>query len=304
MNVLYFNNCWFTNVGEAFIDIGGMSLLKKIFKKEGIVNISAMNSWYINAIQINSKSTLSNIKQLNMSEYFLGDYVVFPGMYASEEFIGGASYDMLMSLVDRGVKPIFLGLGQEKYSFNETKEFIKLIETIKPALIVSRDDATYNNFKDYAPSVRGIDCAFWIKDIYNPQCKLNKRYDVVTYNRSPEPEEYSSQRKKDIIRAFHFQYNFKPEHIKPNLLVSDTPYDYLTLYANADHVYTDLVHATIATLQYERHVKFDRVDKRGLAINAIENLKKDEEGLLFVKNKDLEKQKKRIVAEIKQILDI
>ena len=31
MKIVYFNNCWFTNVGEAFIDLGGMELTKRIF---------------------------------------------------------------------------------------------------------------------------------------------------------------------------------------------------------------------------------------------------------------------------------
>jgi len=302
MSILYFNNCWFTNVGEAFIDIGGMALLKKIFIDEEIVNISSMNTWYIDAIQKKENSFFSVMEYLNMGEYFLGDYVIYSGMFASEDFIGRDSYNMLISFVDRGVKPIFLGLGQSNYSLKETKKFIELIDRVKPALIVSRDDTTYNNFKDYAPSIRGIDCAFWVKDVYNPRCKLNKKYDVVTYNRSPEPEKYSTQRKNDVIRAYHFQYNFRIKNVKQNLLISDTPYDYLTLYANADCVYTDLVHATIASLQYERHVKFERVDNRGLAIDAVENLQIDEDGLLFVNAQSLEIQKKRIVTEIKNFI--
>ncbi|MBQ5850409.1 MAG: hypothetical protein IIW54_06310, partial [Lachnospiraceae bacterium] len=47
MNILYYNNCWFTNVGEAFIDIGSMELIRKVFKGSKIINISNMSHWYI-----------------------------------------------------------------------------------------------------------------------------------------------------------------------------------------------------------------------------------------------------------------
>lgn len=46
MRVLYYNNCWFTNVGEAFIDIGGMNLLKKIFSRDQMACCSEMTTLY------------------------------------------------------------------------------------------------------------------------------------------------------------------------------------------------------------------------------------------------------------------
>ncbi len=39
-------------------------------------------------------------------------------------------------------------------------------------------------------------------------------------------------------------------------MIFDTPYDYLTVYANARMVYTDLVHTTIVYLMYETQVKY------------------------------------------------
>lgn len=47
MNILYYNNCWFTNVGEAFIDIGAMELIRRIFKNDTIINISNMSGLYL-----------------------------------------------------------------------------------------------------------------------------------------------------------------------------------------------------------------------------------------------------------------
>ena len=123
---------------------------------------------------------------------------------------------------------------------------------------------------------------------------------MVTYNRSPEPE--NLKQLDNVIRAFHMGWYLKPKHLKDNLLISDIPYDYLTLYANADRVYTDLVHATISALQYERYVKFERVDKRGYAIDALENTLVNEEGFLYINETDLENQKRSIVDRIKNML--
>lgn len=37
-NVLYYDNCWMTNIGEAFIDIGARKLLENIGDNKIIVN--------------------------------------------------------------------------------------------------------------------------------------------------------------------------------------------------------------------------------------------------------------------------
>ena len=66
MSILYFNNCWFTNIGEAFIDIGAIELLKQLFPGQQIINFSHMthlkefyqllvlkNYWLINYLNYN-----------------------------------------------------------------------------------------------------------------------------------------------------------------------------------------------------------------------------------------------------------
>lgn len=300
MRVLYFNNCWFENVGEAFIDIGAMELIKRVFNNPQIVNISAMNNFYI-------KKLLSDDEQyeyLGMSRYYSGDYIVFAGLFASEIFINGKlsfSPNMLRNFKKKGAKVIFLGLGQAKYSDTEIDKFKKFLEEIKPELIVSRDNAVYENFKDVAPSINGIDCAFWVNDVYNPKAHVDVPYDVVAFNRSEYPKDFTSER--EIITAYHFQYYMNKDKLKNNMLISDTPYDYLTLYANAEKVYTDLVHATIASLQYGTHVKFCPVDKRGYAVEALKDIiKYDEDGYMYLKIEELNRIKARIEMQIKEKL--
>ncbi len=299
MSVLYWDNCWFTNVGEAFIDIGAINLLSKMFPSETIINVSKMNWYYIKDLFKYDEPP----KLLKMWDYIGGDakYLVFAGMHAWDQFLASQKeVRVIEECRERGIELIFLGLGQALYTNEETNNFSDFLKRMKPKLVVSRDDVTYKHFKDIVPCIRGIDCAFWISDSYDPSsAKVVKEYDVISYNRSKEPQDIFSLIKRDYVRAWHFQYSVKKSNIKDNTLLSDSPYDYLTLYANATDVYTDLVHATIPSLQYGKHVFFEGVDNRAVAIEALENLKKDERGMLYIEKADLEIQKNRVLNEIR-----
>lgn len=299
MKILYYNNCWFTNIGEAFIDIGAMALLQKIFPKAQLINISDMNLRYFDLVSRREGITnpYNNVlSKFHMFEYFSGEYFVLSGMFASNEFLDDDSSRRISEYSKQGKKIIFLGLGACSYSEKELERFKKYIEEIQPILIVSRDDITYENLKDIAPTIKGIDCAFWIKDVYDPRNATVRDYNIVAYNRSPEPEIFKSF--DNIIRVYHMNWGISSKYFRDNMFMSDTPYDYLTLYANASRVYTDLVHATIASLQYGKHVKFERVDNRGYVIDAVCG-KMDRGGFLYIGERELEERKKIIEEEIR-----
>lgn len=303
MRVLYYNNCWFTNVGEAFIDIGCMQLIRHIFDGAQLVNVSDMNKWYMEDVW--RRENMQNLSQNNcgwfhMLNYYSGDYFVLAGMFGADEFIKSPSSEEIAKLAEKGVNIIFLGLGQATYSKNETDNFKRYLDRIKPMLIMTRDNDAYENFKNCCPVVKGIDCAFWVNEVYNPRNANSKTYNVITYNRSQEPEELKGI--PNAVYAWHMNWQIKAQNFKNNFFISDTPYDYLTLYANADRVYTDLVHATIISLQYERRVKFNRVDNRGLAIDALEGLQIDKNGFYFIENKDLEIQKRDIENNLMKLI--
>lgn len=302
MSVLYWDNCWFTNVGEAFIDIGAMNLLSEIFPSETIINMSKMNWYYIQDLFKEDPYP----KLLKMWDYIGGEakYLVFAGMHAWDQFLATQKeIRVIEECCERGIELIFLGLGQAFYTNEETEHFSEFLRRIRPKLVVSRDNVTYEHFKDVVPCIKGIDCAFWVGDSYDPSNeKVVKEYDIVSYNRSEEPQKIFSLIQRDFVRAWHFQYSAKKSNIKDYTLISDSPYDYLTLYANATDVYTDLVHATIASLQYGKHVLFEGVDNRAVAIEALENLRRDERGMLYIEKADLEIQKKRVLSEIKSVL--
>lgn len=112
------------------------------------------------------------------------------------------------------------------------------------------------------------------------------------------------------MHPWHFQYTLdesKTRYLsKNNLFVSDSPYEYLTLYANADKVYTDMVHATIPSLVYGTPVKYYKIDDRRNAFESLDYIHKDEYGFLTIDKNLLLIEKKQIenyvLNKIQQII--
>ena len=276
MQVLYMNNCWFTNVGEAFIDIGGMELTRQIFTNANICCFSDM-SWYY-SVNVAHEDKCNDFDEqirkdfFNAADFLAADYVVVPGMCATEEAINKWPMGkMIKSFSDNGSKIIFLGMGGFYYDKQEINAFSKYLDSLNLELIVTRDGLAYESYKNDYPCSRGIDCAFWVEDVFKPKGFRKKEYDVVTFNRSTEPEMFQEWC-RPIVRPWHMQFSYKAANIKRGVLISDTPYDYLSVYANANRTYTDLVHASIVSLMYGVPVKYWYIDKRSAAFEAIENL--------------------------------
>lgn len=295
MKILYFNNCWFTNIGEAFIDLGGIELTKQIFPHAQIACISAMSDFYVTAATNEKKIFQHPRKYLTakMNSFLEADYVVVPGMVGTLEYLNAPSRKMIDELLSRDCKLILLGLGGGGYTVEEQDAFARYLAQTNPALIITRDKEIYNNYNNFANCINGIDCAFWVRDVFNP-CGFGKSdYDMVTFNRSKEPDVFNDWN-YPIIRAWHNQYGYTKAYYRDNILISDTPYDYLTAYANAHRVYTDLVHASIVSLGYGVPVKYWYIDKRSYAFYALNGLQTDKEGFMSIASKDLEMQKEEI----------
>jgi len=307
--ILYWNNCWFTNVGEAFIDIGAMKLIQNIFPSANIGCCSNMTHYYVNDCQRGNPDELAEKKlwrTFRPQDYFQADYIILAGMFVSlqlfdDTYTGFQTKRTVDELVRNGAKLIFLGLGAEQYSKEETYEFQKWMEEVNPALIVTRDLETYDNLKDVCPCIRGIDCAFWIDEVFNPKGFLKNDYDIVSFNRSKEPAVFSEKWERSIIRPFHFPYELNSKDIREGILISDTPYDYLTAYANANMVYTDLVHATIISLMYGTPVRYYYVDKRSNTFYSFNEVQ-DDNGILTVSHEALVTKRQEIEDTIRNYL--
>lgn len=306
MRIAYYNNCWFSNVGEAFIDIGAMNIINQVWEKPTIICLSDMSDWYAEKMRQRQRSLFCRptIKYGSgkIYKYFEVDYLVMAGMFASELYLDSPGRKMVDEMVQKGAKLILLGLGSEKYTQEEKYKLSCYYEKIKPELIVTRDKKTYEAYKNCAEVISGLDCALWVKNSFDPRGASKEKYNVHSFNRSPEPENINDGG-MDVVRAFHMQWYTQLNNLKENYFISDTPYDYLTLYANANHVYTDLVHATIPALQYGVPVKYFYVDQRSNAFDSLNGLKIDKNGFMTVDENHLEQQKNDLLQLIKRAIN-
>lgn len=95
-------NCWFTNVVEAFIDIGVKSIINKLMQKDTTIkygSVSAMSNMYIGAADKNAIQ-----RTFKARDYFRPDLYVLPGMFASKEFADskGGTRRIAQSIVENG----------------------------------------------------------------------------------------------------------------------------------------------------------------------------------------------------------
>ncbi len=148
------------------------------------------------------------------------------------------------------------------------------MEKLSPKLIITRDHKTYEAYKNVAECYDGIDCALWTREVYNPKSFPTIEYYCLTFNRSEEPKllELEIDDINKIVRPIHFFYKisrYRRLLKKDRIFFSDSPIDYLLLYANAKAVYTDMVHAVLVSLMYETPVKYFRFDHRSEVIYSL-----------------------------------
>lgn len=295
------NNCWYTNVGEAFIDIGLKRIITNISKDIDEIQfgcISPMTRFYLPRDFKNQSVQFENL--------MCPDLLIFSGMYASVPFFRFddvyRQFETALEIKKKGGQIAFVGFGGARYSEEERDKVLIGLDKIQPAFIVTRDQSTFDMYTDYFECKKGLDCAFWLNEDFQPKGVKHIDYEISTFNRSDEPEEIA--KKDGIIHPWHMQYylnSSKTRYLsKENLFVSDSPYEYLTLYANALHVYTDLVHATIPSLLYNTPVKYWKIDKRRDAFESIEYLIKDDNGFMYLNHNKLELEKREIEDYIKK----
>lgn len=306
MYIVNANNCWFTNVGEGFIDIGVQNFVANLTARDPSLRfgaLSCMSDFYLGHMYAKRQEDVLHLAEarcraaansVKLENYFAPDLYILPGMFATREFACGGGYaaaqrEMAITFRQRGGQIGFLGLGACEYTDEERRDFLKLLEVLQPAFVVTRDRKTYELYHNDIDCVQGLDCAFWVKDGFDPRGLRHARYVISTFNRSDEPEDLA--RHADYLRPWHMQYDLTVEKTrylaKKNLMVSDSPFDYITLYANAEKVYTDLVHATIISLLYGTPVRYYPIDERKDAFASLPYLRRESNGFLQIDQEQL-----------------
>jgi len=250
IKILYYGGCWPTNIGNAFVNLGAVHLLRKATENRVQIFFWSGMSGYLFAIYKKSENTIP------VSDLFRCDYLVIAGMTLCKHFFYTQKIT-LEGFINQGTKIIIAGGGAGVYNKEEVKEVRRWLKRIPVYALISRDTYSYNEYGDLAVySYDGIDSAFFISD-YFPKLEIEKKNFVIfTFDHMSEPK---IKTEKEIIRLHHYCWPpaFKKAFFKyHNTLISDLPTDYLTLYANASVVYSDRVHACIVSLAYGNKAMF------------------------------------------------
>jgi len=315
---------WSTNIGNAFIDLGSMACLREAANKADIKAdihfTSVLGRWIfyhmsrgIKGYMLKRPGKTKNV--LNLQEYVKVDYVVQWGAFLSKHWFR-VHGEILLKLSKKGIKIIINGggIGEKANSEEEIIETRKYLRKVKPYVLISRDRETFDNFKDLAEySYNGIDCAFWVSDAYVPLKLDLPEYVILNFDKQPEPRPYELNigRNKLIIRTHHaVWHNFpirqwlrmkKNYYDKENTMISEIPYDYLNLYANAAATYSDRVHACVATLAYGKPARLFGNPSRALLFERI-GASKITQQLIKPNVEKIEKEKQKQIDFLSEIL--
>jgi len=288
-----------TNIGNAFIDLGAKNLLSDLQKELNFTMYDysggydvVLKEGYIRSLPINilrfgyffgdfitrvikgrvSLSKIFNIKNKKSSysfiKYLNPKYVIIPGMMLTKDGI-----KKVISQIPKDSKLIFLGAGGI-YNKDTVNYISKVFKERKTNLfcLISREDLCFNIYHKYFDySFPGVDCGFFVRFAYTPP-KLGSKLIALTFDFLDEPLDIFSQYKylldgAIIVRPSHSYtleegYNIIHHFPKENLFVSDNVYDYLTIYYNSKYIFTDRIHAAVVGLSYGNFVKLYKIDDR------------------------------------------
>ena len=251
-------------MGNAFLQFGARAVVKSAFPDAHITLASAMpRFFYHSGYQHRPRRKFERFRRplhwppppdindaLDMMETSQYDLLVVAGMVLCQQYIDiiGKSVIQASRL---GTKVIYLGAGAQQYDEDERRAFSQFLATLEPIGLLSRDDLSYEMFEDAVDVAdRGIDCAFFLPDDYEPFPVRIQHYVVSTFDSTPEPPIDTGGR--ILVHAHHECWGpIRPMFWgKQRTLISDIPEDYLALYAGCDEVHSDRVHACVATLAY------------------------------------------------------
>jgi hypothetical protein len=183
------------------------------------------------------------------------DLLIFAGMSMTTEFVRNNGRTIL-DANRNGASILGLGTGAASYSEKETLTFSKFFNSLENSAIITRDSDTYKNFSSFIPNIYpGIDSAFFLPDYFTPAELSIKNFDVFVFDNMKKPKELVDT--ETTIYTHHNMWGPLPRKYTrtPNTLVSDVPEDYLNIYANCNSVYSDRVHACVASLAYGNAAK-------------------------------------------------
>lgn len=282
MKIGLFTSVFFNNIGNGFIDLGAEATIKEALPNGGeLVKLSQCANFaasigkmfllkefpvvhwvwkklmqkHAKNLQDKSYHVVTPLDVFSVAKIAKLDYFILPGCILTVPFFSIYS-KLLEEKTKDHTKLIFLGVSGNFYNDFEIKTVKSYLKILHPYAIITRDSKAYSLYKDFADySYNGIDNAFFVN-----RCGISKvettldPYIILNF----EDPKHTDTRKllasshKNIIYTNHkpFPYSKVSRLVKQGIMVSDTPLDYLFLYANTTEIYSDRVHACIPTLAF------------------------------------------------------
>lgn len=334
--IAYAGGFWSTNMGNSFYDLGCIYVLKEALSGAEVVFTQDQPGYYWQINGNNPKNTLNYIECIKPGYLVIGGPMISEQFtrywcktlenisnYGTKLILlsaGCISYDEKEKQILRDFmkkfKPYAL-ISRDNYTYENygdlacysydgiccaffANDYFRPYKLdIEPYVIFGFDEIEEPVFSQVDNDFRGISL-FGKKMKYNIEKKHKYGKFLQRLNKTNKKYQESFAGFK-IVRTRH---GVQPSVAKtlfraPNTFVSDVPYDYLNLYANAEAVFSDRVHACVPALAFEKPVMFFSKTLRGKIFDRVglsdiirkpvvidqARLKKEKESLLlFMKN--------------------
>lgn len=279
-----FTGVYFNNIGNAFIDFGAEETIKAAISDDfQIVKLSQcplfassmgakfalkenkLIHWlwvkvmakYAKRLQDRAYKAVKPQNVFNLIDFAQLDYLVIPGCDLTIPFVNIFG-DVVKRAAEKGTKIIFLGASGNFYTDYEVKAVTRYLTELNPYAIMTRDTEAYKHYNGIAQhSYNGIDNVFFVNRLNIPRIRTGKEPYIVLNFDEPKHEHIKHELEQRFKNRNVVYTNHKPHpysNIKKladkGIMCSDQPLDYLFLYANAEEVYSDRVHACIPTLSF------------------------------------------------------
>lgn len=279
---------WTTNIGNGFIDYGAKAMLERAFPDAEIVETGGYPNHAADTAALwrgtrkfermtgyggsDYESPTHSIRRnaVNVSELIDADLAVLPGCVLSRPTFR-KYFDTLTRLRERDIPIVIIGGGGEEYDEAERKDVEAVFDALDIEVLLTRDRTAYEEYDDLVEyCYDGIDCSLFLGDAHQPP-EANREFDVHAFDKGEEPDIDGAS--STIIRPDHAPFD-EPYHFpvgerarellgletplfeQENVFVSDMVTDYLFLYANADVVRSDRIHACLPALTYGNRAQF------------------------------------------------
>ncbi len=170
------------NIGNAFFELGASALLERAIGRENIAYIQDLPANWT----LWSKARGNQRTWWNIIERLEVDAFIFQGPTLTENF--ESIWDGFLAGLKRvGVEPVMLSIGFSRYSSEEQRQALRLIDRHGIRTVFTRDHRSFEMLAPVEPTYSGIDSSFFVPWAYQPPRIKGDAYVASCFEASREP---------------------------------------------------------------------------------------------------------------------